>query len=107
MEDEPLPKSDIDALTMRFIDWDGTPPAPQFTHWTPAGTIVLRPVTPRFTTEVIWQPKGGPEVHAGYGPPFAASAASLIKRGEHDKTAGVKISDLVPDEIEEWNNLGG
>lgn len=107
MSDEPLPSGDITAMTNRFMDWDGEPPAPQFTHWTAEGTIVLRPATPRFTTEVIWRPKDGDEVHAGYGSPFPSSAANLIKRGGHDKDAGYPLSQIVPEYLEQWNNLGG
>lgn len=107
MEDEPLPSSDMEERTFRFWQWNGDLPAPQFTHWTPEGTIILRAATPGTTSEVIWRPKDGPEVHAGYGGPHASSAAMLIAKGGHDKDAGYPLSQIAPQYLEEWNNLGG
>lgn len=107
IDEAPLPEADLQARMFRFWRWNGEPPAPQFTHWTSEGTIIIRIVQPIFASAVIWRGRDTNEAVLGNGSAHPDQVAYLIARGEYDKDAGFAISALVPADLSQWNNLGG
>lgn len=98
--------AEVNRRIHQFYDWNGDPPAPQFTHWTPVGTMIMRVSTPLFTCAVIWRPKDGGERILGYGSIHVVHVAQLVARGEYDRDLGFPASNLnIPANVIDWNNL--
>ncbi len=105
--DPALPSADFDRLLRKFWFWSGDAPPPQFSHWTAQGTVFIRAETPAISTEVLWRPHAGVERRLGGDDSNPIWPARNIAAGHYDADAGVAISSLVPENLAEWNNLGG
>lgn len=98
-EDE-LPEFDWAGLFKKIWMWNGDPPAPQITHWTPLGRISLVAATPRKTCSVQWNGK-----HIGYDDINPMFAVANFAAGRYDKDFGFSVSEIAPKNLKDWNNL--
>ncbi|WP_316201604.1 MULTISPECIES: hypothetical protein [unclassified Bradyrhizobium] len=91
------------AKWQRFVNWNGDPPAPEFSHWTGRGVFTIRAQTPGKACAVLFN-----ERLLGYGDYlFLYGVASNLHRGSYDKELGFEAASLVPGSLEDWNNMGG
>ncbi|NTS31305.1 hypothetical protein HQ945_08555 [Phyllobacterium sp. BT25] len=97
-----MPKGIVGEKIVRFWRWNGDGDAPQFTHWTNRGTIKIRAKTPGISSEVLFN-----GLLLGIDDILPIIPAENLHRGNYDKDAGFKISEIVPAALDEWNDLGG
>jgi hypothetical protein len=85
-----------------FWYWNGDPPAPEFTHWTPRGVFAIRAHTPRKVASVLFR-----GVYLGFADYHPMTAARNLFEGAFDKELGFGASEFVPPTLAGWNDLGG
>lgn len=108
MIDGPLPQTNLQRRAGAFHFWNGDPPPPEFTHWTPEGTIIIRAKTPGIASDVLWRPRQAAVAQVLGGDDSNPYAVAMnLRRGKYDGDAGFAISELTPEQLSEWNNLGG
>lgn len=98
--------SELEKRMMKFWRWNGDPPAPQFSHWTSQGSVIVRAATAAKASVVIWKPKDGEENRLGYDDINPHFPLNNVVKGKYDDDAGVPISQLVPSDWATWNDLG-
>lgn len=98
--DEELPHLRSDQISLKFVSWNGDGPVPKISHRTSGGTITIRAVTPRTSTEVIWN---GDRI--GFDIIWVELVLRHIVEKKYDDDFGFPISDLVPHSLDEWNDL--
>lgn len=103
MADDEKNMSPMDRRLWQFWTWNGDAPAPKFTHWTNRGTFMIRACTPGrpATTEVLFN---GVRLGFGHYPP---RDAENLFRGSYDRELGFPASEIAPELIDDWNDLGG
>ncbi len=98
--------SDLEKRLLKFWQWNGDLPVPRFSHWTPQGSVIVQAATPRISSEVLWRPKDGEARRLGYDDINPYWPMTHIVDGKYDEDAGVLLSQLVPPDWTQWNNLG-
>jgi hypothetical protein len=104
MEEKPLPPPGLDRKLTAFWSWNGDLPAPRITHWTTRGTFAIEAVTPGQPpiTQVLFNGR-----RLGFGHHPLWDARNLYK-GSYDTELGSKASEYgVPEDLIDWNDLGG
>lgn len=95
-----LPSFTQEAISLKFITWNGDGRPPKISHRMDVGTITVRVATPMISTEVLWN-----STHIGYDSIWIDLVLRNLKNGNYDNNFGFKISEVVPADFGSWNDF--